>query len=258
MALPTRTINDSATDHLADHNTLHAFLNARMDLLASAKSAADTPDDEFDSSTLDGKWTAVSGSSGTAALLTAGSAVTELYDLTTRPGWLIMQCGTGDDVALRQDYTLPDGSSIVLAVAVGTGETSGGDNQAFALRLNDDDSSSVAGEFVALMVEQDGTAFNIQGNSDTSSSGNEITSEVSPLSQVIFLRIARDGLTYSCFYSIDGFTWSIVYQDTHADIADNIWLHFGGPTTLDVVATVAIAWIRQGTNDLDPWPLGTS
>jgi hypothetical protein len=61
-----------------------ALISGWSPILDHKPGAADTPDDEFDSTTLDGKWTAVSGSSGTVDLAETGE-VTK-YDLTTRPG----------------------------------------------------------------------------------------------------------------------------------------------------------------------------
>jgi len=252
------TISEGQAGHIDDHETIAKMYNQAVNLLSSTKASADTPDDEFTETTLDVKWTAVSGSSGTVDPLIAGSTVTEVYDLSSRPGWLLLQCGTADSVSLRQDYTLPDGASIVLAVSMPTGENSGGDNQSMALRLNDSNTSSTAGEHVTIMIEQDSTAFNIQGNSDTDASGTEITSNVAPLADMVFLRIMRSTLTYSCWYSMDGYSWSFVFEDTHADVADNVWITFVGATTLDYAPIAAIPWIRQGTNDLDPWSLGTS
>ena len=87
------------------------------DLLNSSKASADTPDDDFPTSSLDGKWTVVDGASGTCTLI-AGSG-TGTYDLASRTSWIMMQVGTttGDSVELRQDYTLPDGACLVAPVA---------------------------------------------------------------------------------------------------------------------------------------------
>lgn len=240
-------ISDGGSNTAAEVRTaLTSVLNTAAPL--TTKSTPDTPDDEFDSSTLDVKWTAVSGSSGTVDLLQSGSTVTEVYDLTTRSGTLLVQVGDGDDVLLRQDYTLPDGYSIVLSIS---GTPDGGDNMAIGLVLNQTDSDPLTGEWFTNAMEQDSTQWVVQSYSSTSSTGRETVRDV--LAERVYLRIMRDDLTYHSFVSLDGSTWAWVYSETESFVHTNLWIRVSGPNSSTYAPIIAIDWIRLGTNDFDPW-----
>ena len=117
--LADNTAGDISPQDLRDFLVSAYQSNERRHNLEFGKTATDTPDDEFDTGSLDGKWTAVSGSSGTVDLLgTTGST----YDFTTRSGELLMQGYNGAAVELRQDYTLPDGNSIDVKIPEGTAD----------------------------------------------------------------------------------------------------------------------------------------
>lgn len=228
-----------------------------FDLLHSQKDSADTPDDEFDATTLDAKWTVVDGGVGTIDPLLAGSGTTEVYDLTSRPGWMMMQAGTDDVVTLRQDYTLPDGACMVVALemTMELNAYSNGDNQNIKMALNDSDAGIASGEQITVMIEQDtsGDLWQIQANSDSDAGGNSMPVDIDLFSNLIYFRIMRETLTYTCFFSLDGITWTYLFADTHATAATNVWIGMKGSSALTKAAVGAFAWIRQGINDLDPW-----
>jgi hypothetical protein len=230
-----------------------------FDLLHSKKTTADTPDDEFDSTTLDAKWTAVSGSTGTVDLLETGNV--EKYDLSTRLGWLLMQVGSDglQQVALRQDFTLPDGASIVMAIApnIGVDGNTGVISQdRIVITVNDSDTTSRTGTFLELNVDSNTDQFGVSAWDGTSSESTYVTGSGIGHTDMIFLRIARSGTTYYPFYSTSGGASWIPLSDGHAlgSAMDNLWIGFENYAAHDALTPIAaIAWIRQGTNDLDPW-----
>lgn len=228
-----------------------------FDLAASTKPDADTPDDEFDSATLNGKWTAVNGTSGTVDLLETGEV--EKYDLTTRPGWLLIQAGSaaGQLVELRQDFTLGDGESIVAALSTPgpTSETGGHVNNEYraGISLNSTDTGYDDGTYLFHVVDAQVDETHILAYDGSTIFGFSQTNN--PLGQVVFLRIARSGLVYHFYWSSgDGSSWASFDTKTFGTAPDNLWLLAGAPAAgNDPVPITAFKWIRQGTNNLDPW-----
>lgn len=225
--------------------------------ILDTKGTTDTPDDEFASSTLDAKWTAVDGSAAAVALFELGEV--ERYDLTTRSGWLLMQAGSGagQRVMLRQDYTLPDGKSIVVALAPSV--TSDADSQAgianneqwAGVCINDDDSDWNAGEYSAVMFDVDANGARILGwDGVVKGHSGGLVSAVG----VIYLRLSRVGSIIYFSWSRDGATWMHIGQDTRAGVASNVWLFTEATVSGgEPVPVQAFDWIRLGTNGVDPW-----
>lgn len=230
------------------------------DVLDIKNTAADTPDDDFSSGSLAGKWTVVSGASGTVDLFETGTSVAE-YDLATRSGWLLLQVGknSGNAVSLRQDYTLPDGSSIVAALAV----NSGGSNAAVTtnnsldcgLNVNNNNTSAVSGTYTGLYL--DAQAALGPRPLVVSSVGSTLNGPDSwvPLGGVAWLRISRVGLSYSHFVSADsGLTWFPLGIKTLGSAADNVWVYCSMDATITGQVPISgFDWVRLGTNNLDPW-----
>lgn len=245
---------------LADNTTGEISPQDIRDFLVSAFGYADplafkpgspnTPDSAWESGL--GNYTAVSGSSGTATLLTAGTTVTTIYDLTSKPGWMLVNVGDGDQVSFRCDYTLPDNRSMVLAIS-GSPQAQAGDNMNISLRLNNNDAGSTSGDYVACMLEQDTTEYVVQANTSADVSGTELTQRSFMLAERVYLRIARATLTYHCFASKDGWAWTWVDSFTFASALDNVWLSVAGASTADRAHLAAIPWIREGSNDPFPW-----
>jgi hypothetical protein len=228
--------------------------------LLGYKATTDTPDDEFDESTLDAKWTAVTGSSGTVSMTETGEV--EKYDLTTRPGWLLMQAGSAADqkVQLRQDFTLGDGESIILALAAvvsSDGDPGIVDNELVAgLSLNDNDTGWDAGEYNGCYV-QFGTDMarvsHFDGTTRGATSAFGVSAQQVPLGMV-YIRFNRVGSVLHAWTSSDGYTWMSLGQDTRVATADNVFVFVESIVNAgEPVPIVAVDWIRQGTNDLDPW-----
>lgn len=226
------------------------------------KPTVDTPDDEFDSTTLDGKWTAVTGSVGTVDRHEVGTV--EKYDLTTRPGWLLMQAGRGgsQDVRLRQDYTLPDGESIILAAGHASGydgEPGTGISQDIvALGLNDSDTTEVTGNWIrCYAATTSGGGIRIVFDDDGGSSFATTASNSSAhLAGMIYLRIARSGTNYRGSFSVNGgVTWEPLGTQIAMGVAlDNVWINGrNAQVHTSAVPIQAVDWIRLGTDALDPW-----
>lgn len=232
-------------------------------LLQSVKAAADTPDDEFPGTSLDGKWTVVDGSAGTVAMLAA--AGTGVYQVGARDGWLAMQVGpaAGDSVELRQDYTLPDGKCLVayLTFVADNSVASIANNEIWTgIGVNDNDAGPFAGatgQTAHALFDTDASGYRIiglAGVAPTYVGSNFNNAEAFQVDH--FFRIDRSGLNYDLFHSSDGFGWSYIGRKTMATAANNIWLWAWCNAAMSQRMVVWCPWIRQGTAlAFDPWPL---
>jgi hypothetical protein len=207
-------------------------------------------DDEFDQATLDPKWTVVNGSAGTISLFATDGGT---YDLTTRPGWLLMQPDLNHEIRIQQTYTLPDGYSVITALApslVADGQSGIADNELdFGLTI-----SNVGGEYYTIHFDGEADGWRIYSATGTANSSLPPNVPACPIAQLIYLRIARVGLDYYGSWSADGHTWMPFVKQTFAAEA----------TTLVLFATVdrecadptpiqAIAWLRIGGSGVQPW-----
>ena len=254
-------------DDLHFEGTIHNSTGGDIGLLGSTfspildhKATIDTPDDEFDAATLDAKWTVVTGASGTVDLLETGNV--SKYDLATRPGWLLLQVGNdgSEEVSIRQDYTLPDGESIVLAIAPAftMPVESGLPENAWkiGISLNDSDTTYDTAEYQFLAMEGDVDGWRIVLRDDGVNRGSTPQGEAGPgMAELIYLRMTRSGLDINCFFSIDGTVWNPLGPTvTRAGAADNIWIFNENQASLGGFTPImAVSWIRQGSNALDPW-----
>jgi hypothetical protein len=229
-----------------------ASLIAGWSPILDYKSTTDTPDDEFDSTT---------GSSGTVNLLETGEV--QKYDLATRPGWLLMQAGSAANqkVELRQDFTLGDGESIIAAISPVTsseGETGMVNNELWVgIGLNDNDTGYDAGEWNVLMFDVNTEGWRLvhwDGTTGHGSTGTTTDSYGSPIAELIYLRLLRNGSNIHAFWSHDGSSWMSLNSETRSATATNIWLFCESLVAAsEPVPIVAVDWIRQGGNGLDPW-----
>lgn len=227
---------------------------ALFPLIGDPSSFAGDADTDFRGAADLGNYTAVgSDGAGTVALRTTTTSI-NIYELTD--AGLLIQCGHGEGQTFRADYTLPDNQSIILA-ASGAPNLQAGDNANLALRLNDDNSGSTAGNYVSLMVEQDSTEYVVQGNSSADAGGFEYTLRSMHLPPLILFRIARDNLTYRSYVSLNGgATWNFVFAQTVAGALDNVWFGFSGASTgQTVMPTARVVFIVEGHGDdaYDPW-----
>ena len=234
------------------------------ELLQSVKSSADTPDDDFDGTSLDGKWTVVDGGSGTVSLLNGSG--TGIYQVGARTGWILFQVGTasGDSVELRQDYTLPDGKGITayMMFVMDNSAALAQNNEIWCgIGVNDNDAgifSGAAGQTAMCQFDTDASGtWRVIGLSATVPTfiGGNTSADAQTVSGA-FLRIDRTGLNYDLFYSIDGFGWNYIGRQTMATAANNVWLWARCQATMGVRMIVGSPWFRQGTAlAVDPWPL---
>lgn len=233
---------------------------AASGFLASTKGAPAAIDDEFSSPTLDPKWTLLGGAVAGAVDLLQAADVTR-YDLTTRPGQLLLQHGSAAtrEIQLRQDVMLPDGASIVAAISASQHSTTlTADELQLGVVLNDSDVGFISGNYLALYAVEVDTVPEIQTIQSGGSAAIVTTLGYGTLNAAgkpLFVRIARAGLTYTAWVSGDGTTWLNVGQVTFAAALSNIWIFSrNAGATGTPVPIQAIHWIRQGTNGLDPWP----
>jgi hypothetical protein len=199
-----------------------------------------------------GNWTAVAGSTGTVDRFLDGATVTTVYDRTSRPGHLLVQCGTADKVQFRCDETLADGSMILVKVSAPLNFDTG-DNQFIGLTLNDNDTAEDSGNFIRTMIEQDSAEWVVQGNSSTSSTGTEIGG-LEPYSVTVWLAISRDDLTYTNWFSFDGLTWNAIRSETFGGALTNMWLSFLGASTAAFAPICDFHYVRVGSaTAVDPY-----
>lgn len=209
-----------------------------------------TPDDEFDSGTLNAKWNVVSGSSGTVdPYAEVGTDVT-VYDLATRPGWLMIQVGddTTDSVMLRQDYTLVDGSALYLKVA-----TACSNNNSFQVRfmVNSSDTDPLGGTYTGITLSADATnAWNLFFDAGV---GGDIAGSASNNATAI-VAIARRDLAYHTWASCNGGeSWMPGTRLTFESEATRVWIAVqltSGQGSDRKVPIVAIDWLRLGDDNV--------
>jgi len=224
----------------------------------------DTPhaaNDEFDSPTLDAIWTVVQGTAGTVDLAGATGGI---YDLTSRPGWLLMQAGTNQHVRLRQDYTLGDGESVIACIAIAlqaAGEPGITDSYldcGIAVSNRTDDWH--AGDYATVHLDSEVGAWRIFGGGGLNGVANPAVSvpganvSFPHIAQRFYFRILRDGLDYYTMWSADGATWFPFVKATLPQAATSIWLFAQVddpvPTPLPIQA---FDWVRIGGSGVDPW-----
>lgn len=223
------------------------------------KASPDTPDDDFDSTTLDTKWTAVNGTVGTVNLVETGDVAK--YDLTSSPGRLLLQVGAAAGlVQFRQDYTLADGESIIAKILPATpmGPLT---TEEVGIRLNLSTSTTLSrssGTFVELEWLASSSAprsyvYCWNGATEYNLGSNGISPTAG-----MYLRWMRSGSTYSAALSLNGRNWAVAPAFSPGVVLDHIWIGAfsgGGHTPVPIHS---IDWVRLGTNDTDPWPLTTT
>jgi hypothetical protein len=227
--------------------------NYRLSHGLKYKAPTDTPDDDFTADTLDGKWTLVDGASGTVDLLgTAGN----IYDLTTRDSYLLVQAINGDEFQIRQDYTLPDNSSIILALSPAVsmdGAPAITINEIWAgMALNDNDGGFNSGTYQLLFFGAASNTFRCQHYNGSTRGSTPVGA--CPTGQKLYLRFSRADLTYYAFMSVDCETWVPMGSVTVAGAYTNIWIFVDSQATVGTPTPIqAFDWIRLGTNSVDPW-----
>ncbi len=231
------------------------------------KPTIDTPDDEFDNETLDGKWTTVSGVSGTIDQFAVLATNSPIFDLSTRPGWLLTQVRQNDGnttgaVRLRQDFTLADGESIIVAHTLPTysGLTATDNESAINITLNDTDSDFQAGNKVIIRwIVASAEQVQVYGGLVPI-----LLHNIHEVGRIVYSRILRkdDGATeeYYLGLSEDGTNWNWVGASAVTGFAPgaeltNLWLVHDstGGVGAEESPIVGFYFVRQGNNNFDPW-----
>lgn len=216
------------------------------------KNTADTPDDNFSGNVLDPKWTLESGSLGTVDLMSTSNV--ELLDLNTRRNQMLMQVGRNgsQEVIIRQDYTLPDNSSIILAFSPSLNNDTGIINNELSIGLHIGDGADIdSGNWQYISIDAQSSGWRIlHVEENLSNLGN---ADEQNLGQLIFFRMSRSGLEYRAWYSYGG-SWVSLGANTTPSAYDKIRLFtrnlasFGGVTPIQ-----CFHWVRLGGNGIDPW-----
>ena len=223
------------------------------DLLTDAKGSTDTPDDLFPGTTLNGKWTVVTGAAGTVNLIDNADP-RQVYQVDN--GKLRIQVGNADSVLLRQDYTLPDNRSMVMAVEIPyIGQA--GDNADIGLALNTNDASVATVESIHAMAEQDTAEWVFQGTVDAGATTNSFEILDHTLAgELAYFRITRSGLVYRSFASLNrGRSWTFLGTRTATTAFNNVWIRSGGSAlpTAGVNPIFTVYWVQEGGVGVDPW-----
>jgi hypothetical protein len=220
------------------------------------KKTVNAKDDEFDTGTLDGKWTVTSGSLGTVSLLASSSA--GIYDLTSKPGALLFQVNH-NRVALRQNAALENGESLVGCfsfTALADSPTAwGSSEQSIRMGLTSGPSSIVDGTGIRmeLAIPPDKLSLRLMNANGTR---NELPEEpgVALMGRRFYLRIHRVSNTYYGFYSSNGDSWvSLGFQNiagTMAYIWIDIYSHLSAGAQVPIQTC---EWIRIGSSAIAPW-----
>jgi hypothetical protein len=168
----------------------------------------------------------------------------------------LLQTHESNKVRLRQDYTLPDGNSIILAVSSAVWNDNGvtGNEIQTGIALTADSTNHAPND--AILVLHDTTSTSVSqilcadGNTTFGTSGNGVI-----WGSVTYFRICRSGTTYYGFYSFDGLAWSGLGSTTSGVGAyDRIWIwHASQGGTFNPNPISCVKWIRQGDNSVDPW-----
>jgi hypothetical protein len=242
--LANNSTGDIGSQDLRDF-LVSVYLNEVQANLENGKTTVDTPDDEFNSETLDGKWTVTDGTNGTVSL-TQGSPA-DIYEITT--DGLLTQMSAGNDFFMRQDYTLPDGNSIILSLNPTVTTPEIGQNDYFVgMSVNDNDSAFNAGNYHWFAFAPSSRVIAWDGSA-TSATG------VSSTGHGMYLRVLRSGLTYSYYWSITGDMWNPIESNTESGAFTNIWLFTISEAAYNSspVSINKFSWIRQGDNNIRPW-----
>lgn len=216
-------------------------------------------DDDFDSRVLDPKWIVLSGTPGTVNPRATGGGV---YDLTSRPGWLLGQADTsGNRINLRQDYELASGESIVVAVAVGitadgtSGIADGHMGCGITLNTDDDPQNRVT---INVDAESNGwrvyTDRHIGGTEDMRHWVPQADAPFPPaIARRIYLRVLRDSLDYYCMWSVDGGAWFQFQAKPMPAAMDSFRIFIDAPSAPDPTPIAGFDFVRIGGSGIDPW-----
>lgn len=226
------------------------------------KAADDTPDDNFNGASLDGKWTVVSGATKTPDYWENNPTVHSGYNVNDR-----LEFSLFDDpaeVLLRQDFTLGDGDCLVVKWTLGgfidsTSGVGAVNNGYWQLGVGDNDvwASTTEGTSLLFFWDTSITDEHIRRYDGAAFAGtNAGDSEGQPFfGGALYMRVIREGLVYKWFSSYDGRVWSPYAPYTATGALTDVWLRTHCATTAGQRPTISTCeWIRQGSGTaVNPW-----
>jgi hypothetical protein len=213
--------------------------------------------DEFDTNTLDAKWTVIA-STTTPAAGTAdpyANPSTGIYDLTTRSNGMLVQprqnSGSVDDVLLRQSGALANGESLVFSFGMPDIGTSVADGMIVGLALSTNSTYDSSGTWRAMLVR--GTTnykFDFYtGSAATVTNLRNYGTQSAPvlLGRRTYLRVTRRNTNdYWWMASFDGMNWIHLTKDTTSTSFSYVFLHArynaAAPTMFPVFS---FNWLRH-------------
>lgn len=211
--------------------------------------------DEFASGTLDAQWTTAT-SAGTIDF--PGQPASACYDLTSRPGTLLLQPAYSTsavrDVLLRQADGLTSGESLVLSCSLPfLGKYGGTTYSLISMYLNSSTTSQSTGNHDAIRLIVNDPATNTNQPSiqvlNQSSSLRALSTDWA-LSQRIYLRVSRKTInsvdSFVWMYSPDGVSWTQVWHNPASTYTQMwIWAGVSTQTNPSISPVFPINWIRH-------------
>lgn len=182
-----------------------------------------TEDDEFDSSTLNAKWT--------EALTGATSDVD-----TSIPSHYVIKVTGNQSGQITQAYAAAGTFSVTCAFSFLSSEA----NSLVDLRVTDDTSSTNA----VLMRLGNPTQARVDGHNRTSSTNASQGNFAQAYGARHYMHIQRSGTTFSCWYCQDGRGWLRIASFTKTLTIAYLMFAFSASSST-AVRKVALDWIRR-------------
>lgn len=227
-----------------------------VNAIDQVKSTTDTIDDDFSETTLNGKWTVVGPTAGTVTLQGSNSNV---YDLESMPGYLLMQHQYNSTAAFRQDYTLGDGESFIAAFIPNYQHSRTVTNYEYqvGISINNSDVGQQNGDYWIFIVNPKETSDMASIDDYNGSVTRSSASHTLNAGEKIYLRLDRIGTTFYFLFSFTGETWTFLGSRNEPSITyDNIWIFsntISDDSNVNLAPIQAWDWVRLGTTDFYPF-----
>jgi len=217
------------------------------------KPTGDEPDEEFQDSALDSKWTVVSGSTGVVNIIQPAGSLA-IYDLATRHGWLLCQVNYAG-VYFYQNYTLPTGKTIIVCAtptAPASVPSPAAGAQAMGISLNNSTTTYVGTDYIRVGWRvYSTTSCYLWSDNPAGTLGSHAPNQYG---EAFYFMIARTNTTYYTYFSKNGTTWTPFGSSTTTVAYGKLWFNCISGTTVGVPIPIqAIDWIRQGNLNPNPW-----
>lgn len=207
--------------------------------------------EEFEGSL--GNATAVGTVAGVVSMTTP--PVSPIYDLTTRPGSVLLQPLNNGLAQLRIPYTLGDGEEVIVAMAAPYAEGGGGGNDTwYGISLNDDPSQWDAGVYDNLFWDGgDSQIAAFDGAAIVRMGTNFFPGTL------LYMRLIRIGDIVYMFHSKAGSPWCPIDEvNTVTRGHAYLWVFY---RTMNLafslnVGPLEVRWIRHFATNDGPFPFG--